>query len=103
MRILLATNNLAMASELNDVFADVEIVAVVSSHSDLIETLRRDRDAHSDPVEAIIFSDALDSARDRRVTPAMTLERAVLEARELAPTATLVLVSSFGSISLNPE
>lgn len=103
MRILLATNNLAMASELNDVFADVEIVAVMSSHADLIETLRRDRDQHSDLIDAVIFSDALDSVRDRRLTPPMTLERAVLEVRELVPTASLVLVSSFGSISLNPE
>jgi MinD-like ATPase involved in chromosome partitioning or flagellar assembly len=103
MRILLATNNLNMAAELGEVFADVDIAAVVSSYTDLLDSVRRDLAADMAGVEAIIFSDALDSARDRRADPVMTLERAILEARELLPTTSLVLISSFGSVSLNPE
>lgn len=97
MNILIASRNYLLASQIVDAFDDVEIVGVTSSYLDTLDQLRLVTEGKSPKIDAVLLSDDLDGARDRLSLPPMTLSQALLQARQLAPAATLVVLSTRGT------
>ena len=108
MRIIFASTAFSQAAELSSFFADVEIVAVCNSFTDLLRVLREEREAHEsghrEPVDAILLAENLDHKLDREGDGGepLTLMRTIEQIRLIGP-AELILVVNFSSTTLPDE